>query len=185
MEVFRFDYDQSEKTFEQESFIKMWPCGSAKKHLLSSQLLFVTKNRDEKLCSADLNSFTFYKIVQSLQKFGVPFETKTLDFEKTPPNGNTGSFFIQLSEKIGARIDDNLYRVNFGKSKKEQKIQTEICKKCTFAKSKLEIFIVVQKLESKVTCFIFGRNGEDKTKTCTKTQVHHYLLCLHAFTELK
>lgn len=183
MEVFRFDYDQSEKIFEQEAFKKLWPEKVRKKLLLSSQLLFVTKNNEEKLCSTDLNSFTYYKIVEALQKFGEPFETKTLDFERV--KSDNFSFFIQFSDKIGARIDDDLYRANFGKNKEGQKIQNEICKKSTFPKTKLEIFIVVQKLESKISCFIFGRNGEDATKTLTKTQVHQYLLCLHAFTELK
>ena len=81
-----------------------------------------------------------------------------------------------MNSKIGKEF--------FGKSKEEKKV-TEICKKVCFTQSNVEIFIVVQNLESKILCFVFGQNGEDVTKQLTRKQVHHYLLCLHAFTELK
>ena len=182
MEVYRFTYDKSEKTFEQPAFKKIWSEGFQKK-LLSSQLLFVTKNQEQKLCSADLNSFTYYKIVEGLEKFGVLIDSKDLDLFE--PKKNNDSFFIQFSDKIGARIDDNIMSVHFGKLKEYEKPRDEICKKLKFNETELEIFIVMRHLESKIMCFIFGRNGEDVTKPLTKRQVHHYLLCLYAFVEIK
>ena len=182
MEVFRFDHDKSEKAFDQEAFKKLFSMNvKRKKQFLSAQLLFVTKNKDQKLCSADLNSFTYYKIVEGLKNFGTSFDSKDINFID---HGNNESFFVQFSDKIGARIDNKIGKDFFGKSKKEQEV-IEICKKVCFTQSNLEIFIVVQKLESKILCFIFGQNGEDLTNHLTKKQVHHYLLCLHAFTELK
>lgn len=180
MEVFKFNYDQSEKVFDQPCFQKL----HSYQELISSQLLFVTKNETQKLMSTDLNSFSYYKIVQGLQKFGTPLDSKTLDLKPRLVKGK-GPFFVQLSDKIGARFDDNIMSTYFGKQKEGNKILNETCKKQFFEESKLEIFIVVRQLESKILCFVFGRNGEDKTKPLSKRQVHHFLLCLHAFTELK
>ena len=178
MEVFKFDYDRSEKVFDQPCFKKL----HSFQKLISSQLLFVTKNENMKLMSTDLNSFSYYKIVQGLQKFGTSMESKTLDLK---PISCSKPFFVQVNDKIGARFDDSIMNVHFGKQKEEKKVLNETCKKKIFDGSKLEIFIVVRQLESKILCFVFGRNGEDTTQTLTKKQVHHFLLCLHAFTELK
>ena len=188
MEIYRFKYEQSEKVFDQAVFQKICPNDSKTSSALnlSTQLLFVTKNKDQNLISADLNQFTYYKIIQGLQNFGTPFEFKNNDLHISKKNENTnGVFFIQFGEKIGARFDENIMNIFFGKSKEDQKIQNEICKYKKFPQSNLEIFVIVQQLENKILCFIFGRNGEDKNKPLTKKQVHHFLLCLYAFTELK
>jgi hypothetical protein len=111
-------------------------------------------------------------------------DSKTLDLKNgTPPYKKP--FFVQVNDKIGAKFDDSIVSVYLGKQKEEAKVVNETCKTKIFEESKLEIFIVVRQLESKILCFVFGRNGEDKTRPLTKKQMHHFLLCLYAFTELK
>jgi hypothetical protein len=184
METLRFDYEKSEKVFEQPTFKKIWREPFDKQHL-STQLLFVTKNKDQKLCCVDLNSFTYHKIVQGLQGFGKPFLSNHLDFSTSTEEEEHNMFFVQFNDKIGARFDENIMKKFFGKTRSEDKIVNETCKTRLFENSKLELFIVVQQLENKIHCFVFGRNGSDKNSPLTKKQIHHFLLCLYAFTEIK
>ena len=184
MEILEFTYETSEAIFNQPVFKKMWSDDDTSQTLISTQLLFVTKNKDDNLCSADLNSFTFHKIVQGLGKFGTPFDIQGTDLIQEKKDKTKDVFFIRFNEKLGARFDDNILSSYFGKKKENQIILSEICKKHTFPQTNLEIFVIVQQRESNVVCFIFGRNGENKRKRLTKSQIHHFLLSLYAFTDL-